>query len=76
MGTQMNTKILSLTLVPVVMALLVSGCVSGPAGIPGDTSGTSVTEGQSAQQQEADVLGGLGSELISENDTVEIGEMV
>ncbi|MFH0956875.1 MAG: hypothetical protein V1813_03360 [Candidatus Aenigmatarchaeota archaeon] len=72
----MNKKIISASILSVVLALVVSGCVSGPPGGSGDTSGTSVTEGQSAQQQEADVLGGLSGELISEGDTVEIGEMV
>lgn len=71
----MNAKVISISFLSLALVLFVSGCISGQPG-PGDTSGTSVTEGQSAEQQDAQALSQVGDGLISEDDTVEIGEMV
>jgi hypothetical protein len=73
---EMNALAISVSLLCIALVILVSGCVSGPQAGPGDGSGTTVTEGQSAEQQDAQALSQVGEGLISEDDTVEIGEMV
>ncbi len=68
----MNTKHLSLIFVALVLTVVVSGCVSTPEA-PADTSGE---DQQAVEQQQNEVLNELESEIISEDDTVEIGEMI
>jgi PBP1b-binding outer membrane lipoprotein LpoB len=71
----MNAKIPILALSVIALALLVSGCVSdnAPADSGAQDSGPdaqSLTAGQ--EQTVDDVI----SDIIGENDTIEIGEMI
>ena len=68
----MNTKIMALTLLAFVLVVAVSGCTTAPAGT--DTTGG--TEQQVTAAQENEAVSSLDSELLSENDEVEIGEMI
>lgn len=72
----MNALTISISLLCIAFVILASGCVSGPQAGPDGGSGTSVTEGQSDEQQDAQALSQVGEGLISEDDSVEIGEMV
>jgi len=67
----MNYKILALALVALVIVVTVSGCVSTPSGTT-DTGG----EDQVTPEEESQALDDIESELISEEDTVDIGEMI
>ena len=68
----MNGKIIALTLLAFVLVVAVSGCTTAPV----DTTDTGGADQQVTAAQENEVLDSLDSELLSEDDTVEIGEMI
>ena len=64
----MNGKIIALALLAFVLVVAVSGCTTVP-------DGTTVSD-QVTAQQENEVINELDTELISEDEEVEIGEMI
>ncbi|MBN1896139.1 MAG: hypothetical protein JW789_00240 [Candidatus Aenigmarchaeota archaeon] len=68
----MNAKLMALTLLAFVLVVAVSGCTTAPGG----TTDTGGADQQVTAAQENEVVSSLDSEILGEDDEVEIGEMV
>ncbi len=71
----MNARIPLVAFSVIALALLVSGCVSDQAP-SGDASQEGSPEGQQLTTDQSNAVDNIASDIIGEDDTIEIGEMI